>query len=91
MPSIIKVTYTGLALDGLMKLQVVCPEIYQNFVVQKTLCPFSSVALDQAHQQNNAIIKDDGTIGLLSPDSDTAFRRWEVAGPEVCMLLSEYD
>ena len=32
-----------------------------------------------------------GAVGLLSPDSDSALRRWEVAGPEVCRLLSEYE
>ena len=83
--------------DDLMKLQIVCHEIYEefctgNFVVRKTTNPFSAIALDQAHEQNNATIKGvGGAVGLLSPDMDSALRRWEVAGPEVCRLLSEYE
>ena len=73
-----------------MKWQVVLRFI-TNFVVQKTLSPFSPIALDQAHQESNAIIKDGGAVGLLSPDSDAVFRQWEVAGPKVSRLLSQYD
>ena len=44
--------------------------------------------MDQAHEQNNAIIKGfGGAVGLLSKDMDSALRRWEVAGLEVCRLL----
>lgn len=83
--------------DDLMKLEEVCPDVYKefcsgNFVVRKTTNPFSAIALDQAHEQNNATIKGvGGAIGLLSQDMDSALRRWEVAGPEVCRLLSEYE
>ena len=75
---------------------VVCPEIYQefcagHFVVQKDLNSFSSIALEQAHEQNNAVIKWVGKAAdLLSSGLDAALRRWEVAGLEVCELLSEY-
>ena len=52
----------------------------------------SAIAFDQAHEQNNAIIKGVGVaVGLLSKDMDSALRRWEVAGPEVCRLLEEYE
>ena len=79
-----------------MKLLVVCPEIYQefcagDFVVQKYLNSFSSIALEQAHEQNNAVIKGVGKAAvLLSSGLDAALRRWEVAGLEVCELLPEY-
>ena len=48
--------------DDLIKLELVCPNVYNefcssNFVVQKTINLFSAIALDQAHEQNNAIIK----------------------------------
>ena len=75
---------------------VVCPEIYQefcagDFVVQKNLNSFSSIAPEQAHEQNNAVIKWVGKAAdLLSSGLDAALRRWEVAGLEVCELLSEY-
>ena len=60
--------------------------------MQKCSKPFSAIALDQGHEQNNAIIKDvGGAVGLLTPDMDSALRRWEVAGPEVSRLLNEYE
>ena len=81
--------------DDLMKLELVCPNIYKefcsgNFVVRKTLNPFSAIVLGRAHEQNNAIIQGvSGAIGLLSKSMDSALRCWEVAGPEVCRLLEE--
>ena len=41
--------------DDLMKLELVCPNVYKefcsgNFVVWKTINPFSAIALDQAHE-----------------------------------------
>ena len=83
--------------DHLMKLELVCPNIYKefcsgNYVVRKTINPFSVITLDQAHEQNNAIIKGvGGAVGLLSKDMDSALRRSEVAGLEVCRLLEEYE
>ena len=47
--------------------------------------------MDQAHEQNNAIIKGIGGVAiLLSKDMDSALRRWEVPDPEVCGLPEEY-
>ena len=47
--------------------------------------------MDQAHEQNNAIIKGVGSVGcLLSKVMDSVVRRWEVAGREVCKFLEEY-
>ena len=61
-----------------------------NFVVHKTNQDFSALALDQAHEQANAIIKaDGGAIGLTEDPS--ALRRWMVAGPEVSRLVSMYE
>ena len=46
--------------------------------------------MDQAHEQNNAIIKwVNGAVGLLSKDMDSALRLWKAAGPEVCRLLGD--
>ena len=51
--------------DDLMRLPYTCPELYEqflasNFVLQKTNNPFSAIALDQGHEQNNATIKGAG-------------------------------
>ena len=51
---------------------------------------FCGIAIDQAHEQNNALIKaDGGAIGLTERES--ALRRWMVAGPEVCRLAEQYE
>ncbi len=70
------------------------PEIYQKFMkghftVQKTKHAFSKFAIDQAHEQNNAVVKDDrGAIGLtISP---SALQRWMVSGPEMARLVNEF-
>ena len=46
-----------------------------HFAVHKTEKKFSAIAIDQAHEQNNKIIKGDGgAIGLTEDPS--ALRRW---------------
>jgi len=53
-----------------------------NFTVKKTGCAFSNIALDQAHEQNNASVKDDGgTVGLTQ--TLQSLRQWMVFGPEI--------
>ena len=50
-----------------------------GFVVQKTKPPFSSIAIDQAHEQNNKVVKGDGgAVGLLQ--NPKALLRWMVGG-----------
>ena len=61
-----------------------------NFEVHKTEWNFSGLPIDQAHEKNNAVIKGEAVaIGLTQDES--AFRRWMVAGPEVSLLVSNYD
>ena len=51
---------------------------------------FSSIAIDQAHEQMNACIKGDGgAVGLT--DNPSALLRWMVAGPEVARLIQEFE
>ena len=62
----------------------------RNFVVHKSRRDFSALAIDQAHEQNNAVIKGDGgAIGLT--EDPGALRRWMVAGPEVSRLVAAYE
>lgn len=46
-----------------------------NFVVRKSARPFSAIAIDQAHEQNNALVKGDGgAVGLTQNQKNkTAF------------------
>ena len=61
-----------------------------KFVVHKSSREFSAMAIDQAHEQANAVIKaDGGAIGVTEDPS--ALRRWMVAGPEVSHLVAQYE
>ena len=69
----------------------VAREFHQrNFVVHKSDRNFSAMAIDQAHEQNNAVIKGDGgAIGVTEDPS--ALRRWMVASPEISRLVANYE
>jgi len=61
-----------------------------NFVVHKTSNKFSAMALDQSHEQNNAMVKGcGGAIGLT--DNPGALQRWMVAGPEISRITTEFE
>ena len=46
--------------------------------------------IDQAHEQNNKLVKGSGdAVGLT--ENPSAFRRWIVAGPEQVCLLVEFE
>ncbi len=71
------------------------PAVYQEFmegkfVVQKTDRKFSAMALDQAHEQMNKVIKGDGgAIGLFG--NDHALKRWLLSGPEMARVIKEFE
>ena len=47
------------------------------------------MAIDQAHEQNNAYVKGDGgAVGLM--DDTAALRRWSIAGPELSRLIQQF-
>ena len=61
-----------------------------NFVVHKTANKFSVIAIDQCHEQNNAMVKGSGgAIGLTG--NPGALRRWMVAGPEIARIITEFE
>jgi len=60
-----------------------------NFTVKKTTHAFSAMAIDQAHEQNNALVKGDGgAVGLT--ENLTALWRWMVSGPEMARVIAEF-
>ena len=61
-----------------------------NFVVHKSHREFSALAIDQAHEQANALIKGDGGVIGVTEDP-SALRRWMVAGLEVSHLVAQYE
>ena len=61
-----------------------------HWVVQKTKNRFSAMPIDQAHEQNNAIVKgSDGAVGLTQNPS--AFRKWLLAGSEQARLIQAFE
>ena len=61
-----------------------------TFVVHKTERTFSGIGTDQAHEQNNLIVKGDGgAIGLT--ENPAALHRWMVVGSEIARLLTEFE
>ena len=70
------------------------PDIYDelhsgHFTVQKTNRVFSAIPIDQAHEQNNACVKGDGSAVDLT-DNPTALRRWMISGPEIARVIGEF-
>ncbi|KAK3910165.1 ATP-binding cassette sub-family A member 9 [Frankliniella fusca] len=61
-----------------------------NFVVHKTGNAFSGLAIDQAHEQHNAMVKGQAGARGLTQDP-TSLRRFTVAGPEVGFILSKFE
>ncbi|KAJ8027191.1 hypothetical protein HOLleu_32260 [Holothuria leucospilota] len=61
-----------------------------NFVVKKSKGAFSAVAIDQAHEQNNASMKGDGVVVSL-PENPADLRCWMVSGPEMARLIQEFE
>ena len=61
-----------------------------KFVIYKTSNKFSAMAIDQCHEQNNALVKGSrGTIGLTG--NPGALRRWTVVGPEIVRNTEEFE
>ena len=61
-----------------------------HWVIPKTKNRFSAIPIDQAHEQNNAIVKGSGgAVGLTQ--NPAAFRKWLLAGPEQARLIQEFE
>ena len=58
-----------------------------KFTIKKSCRPFSRMALDEGHEQNNAC-GDGGAVGLT--ENPAALLRWMVAGPEMSRVVGEF-
>ena len=64
--------------------------INRHWVICKTRNGFSAMPVDQAHKQNNELVKGTGgAVGLT--ENSSAFRRWMLAGPEQAQLIREFE
>ena len=60
------------------------------FTVHKSPRRFSAIAIYQAHEENNGMVKGDGgAVGLT--ENPSALRRWMISGPEMARLVSEFE
>ena len=81
-------------INDMLTLESRHPSVYQefnkgNFVVFKSKKKFSAMAIDQAHEQNNALVKGNGgAVGLT--ESPNALLRWMVAGPDTARVIQEF-
>jgi len=65
-------------------------ELSKYWVFCKSKKPYSHMPLDQAHEQNNDLVKGSGgAVGLT--ENPVAFRRWMVAGPEQARIIREFE
>ena len=65
-------------------------EEHGHWVIHKTTKLFSATLIDQAHEQNNEVVKSSGgAIGLT--ENPSALRKWMVSGPEQARLLKEFE
>ena len=75
-------------LSDMASLQKCHPDVYAEFIKGKFVVNNSehAIALDQAHEQSNALVKGDGGAINLTSNS-AALHRWMVSGPEMARLM----
>ena len=61
-----------------------------HFTVKKTSHAFSNLDIDQAHEQNNAVVNDDGGVVGLT-ECPVALQRWMVSGPEMARVINDFE
>ena len=60
-----------------------------NFTIKKSERKFSAIGIDQAHEQNNKIVKTDGgAIGIF--ENEQALLDWTITGPYVADMISNF-
>jgi hypothetical protein len=79
----------------MLDLQRNAPDVAEHFrngcfVFNKTSHCFSAMPIDQAHEQNNKLVKDEGgAIGLT--ENPMQLLRWMISGPEIAQLVKEFE
>ena len=82
-------------LSDLLSLEKDNKELYNDlikggFIISKIARQFSKLAIDQAHKQNNKLVKiDGGAIGIL--ENESALLKRAIAGPTICDILKMSD
>ena len=82
--------------SNMKMLEISNPDVYQAFnefgcfAVSGTKKPFSSMGLDQRHEQNNKDVKGDGGVLDLTEDEEK-LQHWMVCRPEVARAVAEFE
>ena len=80
----------------LLCLENSLPDFYQNFKdghfpFQKSNWEFSSIALNQVHEQNNAVLKSvAGVTHILNRQDESALLRWELCSHDIAKYLKDF-
>ena len=82
-------------INDLKRLPVNHPNVYKEFLfgkftINKTGKPFSNIGIDQAHEQNNKLVKTDGDAVDILLNDNTALIKWMVAGPELAEMVEAF-
>ena len=65
-------------------------QVQGHWVIRKTRNRFSAMPIDQAHEQNNRLVKGSGgAVGLT--ENSSALRKWILVGPEQTRFLMEFE
>ena len=60
------------------------------FAVRNSTHAFSAIAVDHAHEQENASINGDGSTAGLT-ENPCALRSWMIGGPDIARMISKYE
>ena len=83
--------WVSVFIHDLRRLPDTHPDVFQRFqegqfTINKSTRVFSNMSIDQAHEQNNKLVKiDGGAIGIL--ENDIALLDWAISGPQISQML----
>ena len=83
-------------LFDLVHLHLECPDVFEafsngKFSFDKTTRGFSSMALDQLHEQNNEVIKGvQGATDVMNREDQVGVERWGLCSPELAVIASNF-
>ena len=81
----------------LLSVENSLPDTYQNFKdrhfsFQKPNREFLSIAVDQIHEQNNAVLKSvAGVKHILNRQVESAIPRWELCSHDLAEYLKDFE
>ena len=66
--------------------------LWKAIFLSRKLRVFSKIAIDQVHEQNNDLIKNNGgATHLLNRADSISLEKWEITTPELTRLISEFE